>query len=78
VQGGDVLQGHEDVPVQLDVGDVFDVAVRRQNSLLVLAPEEGDFDLFALVLVRVVLDDSEPSRMGLFSMAVVAVFAVNV
>src|SRR5204862_3482083 len=55
VQGGDVLERHENVAVQLDVGDVLDVAVRRQDTLLVLAPEEGDLDLLALVLVGVVL-----------------------
>jgi 3-oxoacyl-[acyl-carrier protein] reductase len=43
------------VPVQLDVGDVLDVAVRGEHALLVVAAEERDFDLLAFVLVRVVL-----------------------
>ena len=51
-----VLQRDEDVPVQLDVRDVVDVAVRREDAVLVLAAEQGDLDLLALVLVRVVLD----------------------
>ena len=36
-------------------GDVLDVAVRGQHALLVLAAEERELDLLALVLVRVVL-----------------------
>ena len=56
MERGDVLQRHEDVAVQLDVRDILDVAVRGQNALLVLASEEGDLDLLALVFVRVVLD----------------------
>src|SRR5947207_5150546 len=55
VEGGDILQRHEDVPVELDVGDVLDVAVSRQDTLLVFPSEEGDLDLLAFVLVRVVL-----------------------
>src|SRR5712691_11998204 len=55
VEGGDVLQRDEDVAVQLDVGDVLDVAVRRQDALLVLAAEERDLDLLPLVFARVVL-----------------------
>src|SRR6266496_1254999 len=55
VQRGDVLERHEDVPVQLDMGDVLDVAVRGQHALLVLPAEERDLDLLALVLVGVVL-----------------------
>src|SRR5256714_2922996 len=55
VEGCDVLQGDEDMPVQLDVGDVLDVAVGGQDTLLVFPSEEGDLDLLALVLVRVVL-----------------------
>src|SRR5205823_10109721 len=55
VQGGDVLERHENVAVQLDVGDVLDVAIRREDALLVLAPKQGDLDLLALVLVGVVL-----------------------
>jgi len=38
------------VPVQLDVGDVFDVAIGRQDAFLVLAAEKGDLNLLALVL----------------------------
>ena len=45
----------QDVPVQLDVGDVVDVAVRGQHAVLVLAAEERDLDLLTLVLVGVVL-----------------------
>jgi hypothetical protein len=55
VERRDVLEGDEDVPVQLDVGDLVDVAVRGQHAFLVLAAEEGDLDLLALVLARVVL-----------------------
>ena len=45
----------QDVPVQLDVRDVVDVAVRGQHAVLVLAAEERDLDLLTLVLVGVVL-----------------------
>ena len=55
MQRGDVLERHEDVAVQLDVGDVLDRAVRGEHALLILAAEERDLDLLALVLVRVVL-----------------------
>src|SRR3954471_10971651 len=55
VEGGDVLERDENVPVQLDVGDLVDVAVGGEDALLVLAAEEGYLDLFALVLGRVVL-----------------------
>src|SRR5439155_17585591 len=55
VQGGDVLERNQDVPVQLHVRDVFEVAVRGQHAVLVLAAEEGDLDLLTLVLVCVVL-----------------------
>src|SRR5438094_10328929 len=55
MEGRDVLQGNEDVAVQLDVSDVLHVAVGRQDALLVLATEEGNLHLLALVLVRVVL-----------------------
>jgi hypothetical protein len=65
VEGGDVLERDEDVPVQLDVRDVLDVAVRREDAVLVFPAEQGDLDLLALVLVRVVLDASERSRFGL-------------
>ena len=59
VERGDVLERHEDVPVQLDVRDVLDVAVRRQHAFLVLAAEERHLDLLALVLVGVVLHGVE-------------------
>jgi hypothetical protein len=49
------------VPVQLDVGDLVDVAVRGQDAFLVLAAEKRDFDLLALVLARVVLHGAERS-----------------
>src|SRR5436309_4284660 len=55
VERGDVLQRDQDVPVQLDVGDVLDIAVRGQHAVLILAAEERDLDLLALVLVGVVL-----------------------
>ena len=48
----------QDVPVQLDVRDVVDVAVRGQHAVLVLAAEERDLDLLTLVLVGVVLHES--------------------
>src|SRR5918992_5588420 len=57
VERGDVLERDQDVPVELDVRDVLDRAVRRENALLVLAAEQGDLDLLALVLVRVVLHE---------------------
>ena len=69
VQRRDVLERDEDVAVELDVGNVLDRAVRGEHSLLVLAAEERDLDLLALVLVRVVLHErvsllaaSSPSR----------------
>src|ERR1700741_4733798 len=55
VERGDVLERDEDVPVQLDVRDVLDVAVRGQHAVLVLAAEQRDLDLLALVFVGVVL-----------------------
>src|SRR5581483_1031065 len=55
VKRSDVLQRDQDVPVELDVRDVLDVAVRGQHAVLVLTAEQGDLDLLALVLVRVVL-----------------------
>ena len=64
VQRRDVLQGHEDVPVQLDVRDVLDRAVRREHALLVLAAEERELDLLAFVLVRVVLHPAQASGSG--------------
>jgi hypothetical protein len=62
VQGGDVLERDQDVPVELYVRNVFEVAVRGQDAVLVLAAEQGDLDLLTLVLVGVILDGSEPSR----------------
>src|SRR4051812_13070118 len=53
VQRRDVLQRDQDVPVQLDVGDVLEIAVGGQDTFLVFAAEEGDLDLLALVLGRV-------------------------
>ena len=50
VQRRDVLERHENVAVQLDVGDVLDRAVGGENTFLILAAEEGDFDLLALYL----------------------------
>ena len=41
--------------VQLDVGHILDVAVRREHALLILAAEQRDLDLLTLVLVGVVL-----------------------
>src|SRR6185312_3002594 len=61
VEGGDVLEGDQDVAVQFDVRNAFDAAVGGQGSVLVLAPEELDLDLFPFVLVRVVLHRSERS-----------------
>src|SRR5262249_24273243 len=55
VEGGDVLERDQDVTVELDVRHVLDVAVGREDAFLVLAPEQGDVHLLALVLVRVVL-----------------------
>jgi len=55
VKRRDVLERHEDVSVQLDMGDLVDVAVRGEHALLVLAAEEGDLDLLSLVLAGVVL-----------------------
>ena len=48
--------------IQLDVRDILDVAVRGEDTLLILASEEGDLDLLALILVRVVLHRAESSR----------------
>src|SRR5947208_6765408 len=55
VEGGDVLQRDQDVSVQLDVGDVLDEAVGGQDTVLIIAAEEGDFDLLTFVFVGVVL-----------------------
>src|SRR6476659_3390603 len=57
----DVLQRDEDVPVQLDVRHLVDVAGRGEDAFLVLAAEERDLDLLALVLARVVLHRPERS-----------------
>ena len=62
MQGGDVLERDENVAVQLDVRDVLDVAVGREDALLVLAAEECDLDLLTLVLVRVVLHETQSIR----------------
>ena len=59
MQAGDVLERHEDVPVELDVGDVLDQAVGGEDAVLLLAPEEGDLDRLALVPGRVVLHRAE-------------------
>jgi len=59
------------------VGHILDIAVRGQDALLVLAAEECDVDLLALVLVRVVLDGPKPSGNPLSSNAVLAVFAAK-
>jgi len=56
------LQGYQDVAVQLEVRDVVEKAVGREHSVLVVATEERDLDLLSLVLVGVVLDGSERSR----------------
>ncbi len=55
MQRGDVLQGHEDVPVQLHVRDVLEQAVRSQDAVLILAAEQRELDVLALVLLAVVL-----------------------
>jgi hypothetical protein len=64
VQRRDVLQRDEDVPVQLDVRDLFDRAIGGEDALLILAAEERDLDLLALVLVGVILDAAQRSRFG--------------
>ena len=43
--------------------DVLDRTVGRERALLVLAAEERDLDLLPLVLVRVVLQGAEASRL---------------
>src|SRR6478609_7162474 len=63
VKRRNVLKGDEDVAVQLDVRDLVDVAVRGQHAFLVLAAEQRDLDLLALVLARVVLHRSERSQL---------------
>jgi len=55
MERGDVLERDQDVSVQLDVRDVLDEAVGGQHPVLIIAAEEGDFDLLTLVLVGVVL-----------------------
>src|SRR6185312_11164956 len=62
VEARHVLERHEDVPVQLDVRDVLDRAVRGERALLVLPPEERQLDLLTLVLVGVVLHGGERSQ----------------
>jgi hypothetical protein len=61
------------VPVQLEVGDVVEEAIGGKHAVLVVAAEERDLDLLAFVLVGVVLDTSETSRVPLSSNAVPAV-----
>src|SRR5689334_11918675 len=48
VERSDVLQGDEDVPVELDVRDVLDEAVCGENAVLVVASEQRDFHLLPL------------------------------
>src|SRR3954451_2032972 len=62
MQRRDVLERDEDVPVQLDVRHLVDVAVRGEDAFLVVAAEERDLDLLALVLARVVLHRPERSQ----------------
>ena len=50
------------MPVELDVRDVLERAVCGEDTFLVLPAEEGDLDLLALILVRVVLHRAESSR----------------
>jgi len=64
--------------VQLDMGDVVHVAVRRQDSILVLAAEQRDLDLLTLVLVRVILHASERSAFGLPKRIPLAVYAPSI
>jgi hypothetical protein len=64
MEGGDVLQRDQDVAVQLEVGHVVEQAVRSEHAVLVVAAEQRDLDLLALVLVGVILDASERSRTG--------------
>jgi hypothetical protein len=71
------VKRNENVSVQLDVGDVLDVAIGRQDTFLILAPEQRDLHLLALVFVGVVLDTPEPSRIPLSSNAVPAVEAAK-
>jgi len=51
----DVLERDEDVAVELDVRHLVDEAVRSEDAFLVLAAEERDFDLLALVFAGLVL-----------------------
>ena len=60
VQAGDVLQRDEDVPVQLDVRHVLDVAVCGEDAVLVFAAEQGELDGLALVLRGVILHRRPP------------------
>jgi hypothetical protein len=61
MERSDVLEGDEDVPVELDVRHVLERAIGREDSFLVLAAEQRDLDLLPLVLVRVVLQGGEAS-----------------
>jgi hypothetical protein len=56
VERRDVLKRNEDVPVQLEVRHVVEEAVRGEHAVLVVATEERNLDLLALVLAGVVLD----------------------
>ena len=60
----DVLQRDQDVAVQFDVSDVVHGAVGRQHAVLVVAVHQGDLDLLALVLVRVVLHGAQASGLS--------------
>ena len=55
MERSDVLQRYEDVAVQLDVRHPVDDPVGGQHPVDVLAAEESDVDLLALVLVRQLL-----------------------
>jgi len=60
------------VAVQLEMGHVVEQAVRGEHAVLVVAAEEGDLDLLPFVLVGVILDSSEPSRLPFSSNAACA------
>ena len=51
--------------VELQVDDVFDEAVRGEHAVLVIAPEECDLDLLALVLVGVILHPNRSLDAGM-------------
>src|SRR5215204_3729829 len=62
MERGDVLQGDQDVAVELDVSNLVDGAVGGQDALVVVAAEQRNLDLLALVLARVVLHRPERTR----------------